>query len=421
MGDDAGAVAVTGFVGVLRRREFRVLWLADIQSLLGDQIARVALAVLVFDRTQSGLATAAVYALTFLPALLGGVVLGAVADRLPRRALLVAGDAARAVLLTVMAVAHLPLTVLAALLIVAVLIGAPWKAAETALVIDILPAREHPVGLGLRSATTQGAQLAGFAVGGVTVAALGPHTALAVDAVTFLVSAALIRTGIRHHPAIPHHDGTDPATRSRRRWWGGLGVVAADTRLRQLLALSWLLGLLVVPEGLAAPYAAEIGGGARSVGLLLSAGPAGVLIGTVLYSRFLPDTTRAALLGPFAAAAGLPLLVCAAQPGLVLTCLLWALSGACTCYQVQVVTEFVALIDPRHRAQGIALASAGLLGAQGIGVFAGGVLTQLTTPASAVAAAGAAATLLGAALAATRQRTLHRDTTTPQQTGTGNT
>jgi len=52
---------VTGFAGVLRRREFRVLWLADIQSLLGDQIARVALAVLVFDRTQSGLATAAVY------------------------------------------------------------------------------------------------------------------------------------------------------------------------------------------------------------------------------------------------------------------------------------------------------------------------------------------------------------------------
>ncbi len=45
------------------------------------------------------------------------------------------------------------------------------------------------------------------------------------------------------------------------------------------------------------------------------------------------------------------------------TRLLWALSGALTCYQVQVVTEFVAVIDPHHRAQGIALASAGLLGA----------------------------------------------------------
>jgi len=252
-----------GFVGVLRLREFRVLWLADIQSLLGDQVARVALAVLVFDRTQSGLATAAVYGLTFLPALLGGVLLGGVADRVPRRTLLVGGDAARAVLLATMAIPHLPVTVLAVLLVVAVLIGAPWKAAETALVVDILPTRDHPVGLGLRSATNQGAQLAGFAVGGLTVAALGPQTALAVDAATFLVSAAVIRTGIRHRPTLPRPDPTatktDTATRSRRRWWDGVTVVAADPRLRQLLALSWLLGLLVVPEGLAAPYAAELG------------------------------------------------------------------------------------------------------------------------------------------------------------------
>jgi len=61
---------------VLRSREFRLLWLADAQSLLGDQLARVALSVLVYDRTGSGLVTAAVYALTFPPALFGSVLLG---------------------------------------------------------------------------------------------------------------------------------------------------------------------------------------------------------------------------------------------------------------------------------------------------------------------------------------------------------
>jgi len=75
-------------------------------------------------------------------------------------------------------------------------------------------------------------------------------------------------------------------------------MVLRDRRLRPLLFLSWVLGLLVVPEGLAAPYAQALGGGPRTVGLLLAAGPAGVLVGTVLYSRWLSAPTRAALLGP---------------------------------------------------------------------------------------------------------------------------
>ncbi len=76
---------VVGFRSVFAEREFRWLWAAGVQSLLGDQLARVALSVLVFERTASSLLTAAVYALTFLPAFLGGVLLGGVADRYPRR------------------------------------------------------------------------------------------------------------------------------------------------------------------------------------------------------------------------------------------------------------------------------------------------------------------------------------------------
>jgi hypothetical protein len=51
---------------VSRVREFRWLWLADVQSLLGDQLARVALSVLVYERTGSSLLTAGIYALTFI-------------------------------------------------------------------------------------------------------------------------------------------------------------------------------------------------------------------------------------------------------------------------------------------------------------------------------------------------------------------
>lgn len=78
-----------GFLEVLAVREFRALWAAELLSITGDQLARVGLAVLVFARTSSASLTALTYALTFLPALLGGVLLGGLADRFPRRGVMI--------------------------------------------------------------------------------------------------------------------------------------------------------------------------------------------------------------------------------------------------------------------------------------------------------------------------------------------
>src|SRR3982074_2732831 len=61
--------------------EYRTLWFAEAQSSAGDQLAKVALAILVYGRTNSALWAAIVYALTFLPALAGGLRLAPLADR----------------------------------------------------------------------------------------------------------------------------------------------------------------------------------------------------------------------------------------------------------------------------------------------------------------------------------------------------
>jgi predicted MFS family arabinose efflux permease len=423
-------------------REFRWLWVAGLQSVVGDQVARVALSVLVFDRTTSAALTAVVYALTFLPAVVGGVVLGPVADRVPRRRVLVVGDLARAGLLVVMAVVVWPWGVLAAFVVVVVVLGAPWSAAEAALIADILPGEWYPVGLGLRTASVQVAQLAGFAVGGVVVAVVGARTALGVDGATFAASAVLIRVGVRYRPAARGGSGAEPtvdpyrgdgvatspppphsarhtpapapAVDGGRGWWGGVRVVLGERRLRLLLAFSWLLGLLVVPEGLAVPYAAQLGAGASAVGVLLSAGPAGVAVGTVLFTRVAPPARRGLLLGPLAMSAGLPLVVCAVHPGVLVSAVLWAISGACTAYQVQVVTEFMQVIPAAVRGQGIGVATAGVLAAQGIGLLAGGVLATATSPAIAVAAAGGCVVVLGALMTIARSR-MRNPSTSPGQ------
>jgi len=394
---------VAGFRSVFAEREFRWLWAAGVQSQLGDQLARVALSVLVFERTASTLLTATVYALTFLPAVLGGLLLGGLADRYPRRRVLIGCDVVRAVLLAAMAAPGTPLLVVGALVFLATLVGAPFKAAEPALIADIFRDHRYLPALGVRTATYQASQLVGFAVGGVAVAAVGPRAVLAIDAVTFAVSAVVLRCCLRQRPA-----ARTPGPRAREpgssEILGGLRVVVADRRLRLLLGLAWLAGLWVIPEGLAAPYAAELGAGPAGVGWLLAANPAGNVVGALLLSRWVPPALRAKWLGPLAVFAGLPLMLCAISPGLVLTVALWAVAGGCSAYQVQLIAEYMAAVPAARRGQAVGLASAGLLAAQGIGLLAGGALAQAWAVGPTIAVAGAAGTLLAFWLAIGRAR-----------------
>ena len=412
--DGAGPAARSTFRGVARSRELRWLWVAGAQSLLGDQLARVALAILVYDRTGSGLATAAVYALGFLPALVGNLALGPVVDRLRPRFVLVGGDLVRAGLLAVMALPHVPLGLLMILLTVAVLVGSPWQSVETALVADLVAESDLALGLGLRAATLQAAQLVGFAAGGLAVGLFGARTSLAVDAATFLISAVVIRIGVRSRAAATDRAGTGGETDTTdddtsdeigsRRWFAAVGFVLTDHRLRTLLGFSWLLGLLVVPEGLAAPFAHGLHVGPAAVGLLLAAGPAGVLVGSLGFSRLTRPATRVRLVGPLAISSGLPLVASAFTSQLVVVLTLWALTGAATAYHVQTITEYVHGVPLGRRAQAIGLASACLLAAQGVGLLAGGALSQWIGPPAAIATAGACASATAAFLTLTRRR-----------------
>src|SRR2546430_8812855 len=95
----AEATTAARYRDVFAVGEFRALFAAHLQSVIGDQLARVALAVLVFTRTHSPGLTTLTYALTFIPALIGGPPLSRPAARLPRRPLMVGCALPRAVLL----------------------------------------------------------------------------------------------------------------------------------------------------------------------------------------------------------------------------------------------------------------------------------------------------------------------------------
>lgn len=384
------------FVSVLRNAEFRAVWLADAQSSLGDQLSRTALAVLVYQRTHSPFMTALIYAVTFLPALFSGVLLGGLADRFPHRSTLVRCNIARAGLVGAMVIPGVPISALVLLVIASTLFAAPFDSANSAMLADILDGESYTVAASLRAITHQVAQLLGFASGGLLLIALTPRSALAIDAVTFVIAAVLVRAAVRLRPA-PLADSEQPEPYIASMITG-TKVVAQTPKLRILLGLAWLMGLFVIPEGLAAPYAASIHAGTLGVGLLLAAGPAGTAVGAFLFVKLVPEPRRVRMVGILAVAGGLPLLACALHPSLVPALVLWALSGAFGAYLVQVMPEYVVATPKARRGQAIGVAASGLLAVQGLGILLGGIVASLVSPAAAIAVAGAAASMLATVL-----------------------
>jgi Major Facilitator Superfamily len=372
-------------------REFQALFTAHLLSVIGDQFARVALAVLVYARTGSAALTALTYALTVLPQLIAGPLLGGLADRYPRRRIMIATDLARAVLVAAMATPDAPLAVIGALLVAVQLLAAPFNAARAATLPLVLEGDRYVVASAVSNMTYQLALLLGFASGGLLVSTVHPSGALLIDAATFVLSAAVISLGIAARPA--PGDG-DPA--GHRGWLGrmgaGLRLVWTDRALRALVALLCIAAFPVVAEGLAVPYAADLHAGPTAMGLLLAANPTGGLLGMLLIRR-LPPAQRLLLMRPLAVTSCAVLIACAARPGLAPTMALWAISGACMGYFLVANAALVQAGPDQHRGQVFGLVSTALQVTQGAAVLVAGTIADLIAPALVIAATGAIGTV----------------------------
>lgn len=368
--------------------EFRALLAAQTLSTAGDQVARVALAILVFADTGSPALAAVSVAFTYLPELVGGPLLSGLADRYPRRSVMAGCDLARAALIAAAAIPGLPLPVLWLLVFLVQAATAPARAARSANMPAILGGDRYPVGLAVMTTAAQVAYVGGFALGGPLVTAAGPHVALLVDAATFGASAALVLLRVRRRPA-SGRQGT-PMLRSAR---AGFLLIWADRRLRALVGLAWLYGFYVAPQGLAVPYADQIGAGAVTGGLFLAAEAAGAAVGGLLLGRLVPPDVRPRLLGPLTALTGVPLVGMAVTPPAGLSAALLVASGLFASYQVVANALFVRAVPDELRGQAVGIAASGLFAAQGLGIFASGLLAEAVGPGASVAAFGAAGLL----------------------------
>jgi MFS family permease len=375
------------FRNVFRVGEFQALWWAQVLSIIGDQLARVALTLLVFARTHSAALTALTYALTFLPDLIGGPLLSGLADRFPRRGLMVVTDIARAVLVGLMAVPGMSLIAVCVLLVVVQLLASPFNAARGAVLPAILDGDLFVAGQAVVNITYQIGQLGGYVAGGVLVTLTGSQVALAIDAGTFIASAALVRFGLTDRPVPADAHSTSRTTLASLR--SGATLVWRNRALRALVTLACVAGFYIMAEGLSVPYARELGGGAITAGLLFAANPAGAVIGMTVLTRLVTPDRRLRLLGPLAVASCAVLVLCAFHPNLIATLVVWGVSGAATSFQTVAAAAFVRAVPDSGRGQAFGLASTSLRVSQGLGVVIAGALAQGWAPSTVVTVAGA--------------------------------
>jgi MFS family permease len=382
------------FLDVFSVREFRALWLGYLMSVIGDQLALVAVTVLVYDQTHSSLLAALAYAAGFLPWVVGGLALTRLADAYPRRTVMVACDTARVFLVTAMALPRMPLWSLVLLLALVTLLDSPFRAARSAMLPDILTGDRYLMGTAAMTITNRIGRTTGFAVGGIVVAVLGARTSLAVDAGTFALSALLVRVGVRLRPAAAKKALQDEGEKTSivRR-------VFTNPRLRTLMLLGWLVPFYAVPEGVAAPYAHALHGGSATTGLILASGPAGAIVGTITFSRLVEPGRRLRYMGPLAICSCAVLCLTPLAPVLAVAMIIFAASTACAAYQLAANAAFVTAVPVSWRGQAYGLANGGINVGQSAWFAAAGAAALVLSPGVVIAISGLVGTAAAAGLA----------------------
>jgi MFS family permease len=369
------------FREVFAVREFRPLFGTFLLSTAGDELARVALTVLVYQRTSSPLLSAMTFAIGHLPWLLGGPLLSALADRLPRHRVLIAADGTRAALLGLMAIPGTPLPILLGLLFLVSLCAPPFESARSALMADVLEGDRYAVATSLTNITLQLAQVVGFLAAGALVAVLSPSAALLIDGATFAVSALWLAAGLKRRPA-PVAEGGE----GKRSLWqdtgDGLRLIGRSPRLLAIMGVLWIGTLFAyASEGVAAPLVEELGHRTTAIGVLLAANPLGVTIGGLVVARLVAPDRRERLVTPLVVLSLAPILAAGlvavlAEPSELAFALVVGLlfvSGLGASWLIPLNVSFVQAVPGAYRGRAFGVAVSGLYGVQAIGALLAGL------------------------------------------------
>jgi MFS family permease len=184
-----------GYVALLRRnRGFRQLWLGQVVSQMGDWFDTIALYTIILNLTGSGRDVGLLMVARFVPSFIFGSLSGVVADRFSRRSIMIVSDLLRAlVVLGFLFVRRAEqLWIIYVLTVLQLALSTFFEPAKTAAIPSIVSDRELVSANAISSVTWSAMLTLGAAIGGVVTGWFGTDVAFVIDALTYLLSAALI-------------------------------------------------------------------------------------------------------------------------------------------------------------------------------------------------------------------------------------
>ena len=295
----------------LESRNFRLLWIGETTSHLGNALTTVLLPLIaVLELHASAFAVSLISVAVWLPWVAFGLVAGAWADRLPNRTVMVTCDVGAAIVfLSVPIAAAMDRLTLVHLLLVALITGTAavfFSTSYHVFIPRLLSPERRVRGNARLQASESATRIAGPGLAGLLTRAFGATTGLAIDAFTFLMSAACL-VFIRGVEETSSHDTSNSAL--REEIVAGLRFVQRDAYLKWMLIYGVLTNLAL--EGYAAIQIVylvrTLGVDPALVGVLIAAGGAGGVLGALTVGAVTQalGTARGMLLivlvtGPFA-------------------------------------------------------------------------------------------------------------------------
>lgn len=278
---------------VLGIRDFMLLWIGQATSMLGDQFHSIAASWLVLKMTGDPMALGMVMAISGIPRALFTVIGGAITDRISPRKLMLITDFVRLFLSTLLAVqiftGTLQVWMVYVYAAVTGVMGGLFGPASMSIVPHIVPEENLQAGNSLTQGSSALIGFVGPAIAGAMIAAFaneatGMGIAIAVDALTFVVSVItlwMMRSGEIVKTAAEKEDAGNILTSIKE----GFSFMVKDPVLRMMFIMIALANLCFTgPLLVGIPFLADtrFSGGAAAYGIIISGYAGGNLLGIIL-------------------------------------------------------------------------------------------------------------------------------------------
>ena len=289
-----------GALNVLRIRNFRLFWSGQLVSGTGTWMQTAAQSWLVLEISHSPVALGTVTMLQFLPILLFVVPAGVLADRVPRRRLLVASQSTAGVLALVLGLlvlsGHVAVWQIGVLAFCLGLTNAVNLPAQQAFVAEMVGGPRLGAAISLNSMQFNLTRLIGPALAGVLIVGAGPGWTFLLNAASFL-AAVVTLLAIRAGELVAAPAGQRTGALSQMR--EGLSYARRSPTVLGMLIVVGAVGLFGFNWLVAVPLLSRdvLGLGAAGYGMLMSALGAGALVAAVILSGTRGASTRRMDLG----------------------------------------------------------------------------------------------------------------------------